>query len=75
MDGVPELNDGFESEGSRGTIYGKHMEGHFPGSSSNWKSNYLTKQIHEDVIVMQHEGHGHTGSIREHGIILETDEW
>ncbi|KAK6238637.1 hypothetical protein QUC31_004106 [Theobroma cacao] len=27
FDGVPEVKDGFESEGS---IHGKHMEGHFP---------------------------------------------
>ncbi|XVE72493.1 hypothetical protein DITRI_Ditri11bG0043500 [Diplodiscus trichospermus] len=78
LDGVPELNDGFEYEGSRGTIHGKQMEGHFPGSSSNWKINDLTKQIHEDVNEMQYEGNGHTDTFPkaalDHGIIFEDDD-
>ncbi|XWS75837.1 hypothetical protein CRYUN_Cryun01aG0126300 [Craigia yunnanensis] len=78
LDGVPELNDGFESEGSRGTIHGKHMEGHFSGSSSNWRNNDLTKRIHEDGIEMQHEGHGHTDTlpkaVLDYGIILGSDD-
>ncbi|KAK8669440.1 hypothetical protein V6N13_106871 [Hibiscus sabdariffa] len=62
LDGVPEVNDGFESEGSRG----KHMEGMFPGSSSSiWKYKDLSKQIHDNVIEMQHEEHGHMDALPE----------
>ncbi|GMI66267.1 ENHANCED DOWNY MILDEW 2 [Hibiscus trionum] len=56
LDGVPEVNDGFESEGRRG----KQLESRFPGSSSIWMNDELSKQqIHDNVIEMQHEGHGH----------------
>ncbi|XVF21075.1 hypothetical protein REPUB_Repub12eG0059400 [Reevesia pubescens] len=76
LDGVPESNHGLESEGSRGTTYGKHMEGNFPGSSSNWKNGDLTKQIHEDVIEMQHEGHCYKDTLQkavlDYGVTLET---
>ncbi|OMO52936.1 Zinc finger, PHD-type [Corchorus capsularis] len=65
FDGVPEVSDGFESEGSRGTsTYRNPMQGHFPPSNSVWKNNEWTRQQqHEDVIGMQHEGNGHTDAL------------
>ncbi|GMI86650.1 hypothetical protein HRI_002334300 [Hibiscus trionum] len=55
LDGVPEVTDGFESEGRRG----KQLEGQFPGSSSIWMNNDLSKQqIHNNVIEAQHEQEG-----------------
>lgn len=78
LDGVPEMNDGFESEGSRGTIHGRYVEGQFPGSSSLWKNNDIPKQIHDNVIEMQPEGHGHMDAspkaASDNGIALETDD-
>ncbi|KAK5784291.1 protein ENHANCED DOWNY MILDEW 2-like isoform X1 [Gossypium arboreum] len=78
LDGVPEMNDGFESEGSRGTVHGKNMEGQFPGSSSIWKNNDFPKKIHDKVIEMQPEGHGHMDAspkaASDNGIALETDD-
>ncbi|XP_052480104.1 protein ENHANCED DOWNY MILDEW 2 isoform X7 [Gossypium raimondii] len=78
LDGVPEMNDGFESEGSRGTVHGKDMEGQFPGSNSIWKNNDFPKQIHDKVIEMQPEGHGHMDAspkaASDNGIALETDD-
>ncbi|KAE8654895.1 Detected protein of confused Function [Hibiscus syriacus] len=75
LDGVPEVNDGFEPEGSRG----KHMEGQFPGSSSIWMNNDLSKQhIHDNVIEMQHVGHGHMDALPEaavdYGKALQADD-
>ncbi|KAG4120682.1 hypothetical protein ERO13_D11G158200v2 [Gossypium hirsutum] len=78
LDGVPEMNDGFESEGSRGTVHGKDMEGQFPGSNSIWKNNDFPKQIHDKVIEMQPEGHGNMDAspkaASDNGIALETDD-
>ncbi|PPR90597.1 hypothetical protein GOBAR_AA30089 [Gossypium barbadense] len=78
LDGVPEMNDGFESKGSRGTVHGKNMEGQFPGSSSIWKNNDFPKKIHDKVIEMQPEGHGHMDAspkaASDNGIALETDD-
>ncbi|PPD67415.1 hypothetical protein GOBAR_DD35708 [Gossypium barbadense] len=78
LDCVPEMNDGFESEGSRGTVHGKDMEGQFPGSNSIWKNNDFPKQIHDKVIEMQPEGHGNMDAspkaASDNGIALETDD-
>ncbi|KAG4174938.1 hypothetical protein ERO13_A11G151300v2 [Gossypium hirsutum] len=78
LDGVPEMNDGFESKGSRGTVHGKNMKGQFPGSSSIWKNNDFPKKIHDKVIEMQPEGHGHMDAspkaASDNGIALETDD-
>ncbi|KAE8668714.1 hypothetical protein F3Y22_tig00112285pilonHSYRG00014 [Hibiscus syriacus] len=75
LDGVPEVNDGFESEGSRG----KHVQGQFPGSSSIWKNNELSKQQnHKNVIEMQHVGPVHMDALPEaavhYGTALQADD-
>ncbi|XVF71803.1 hypothetical protein PTKIN_Ptkin12aG0068500 [Pterospermum kingtungense] len=59
LDGVPELIDGFEFEGSRAIIHGK--------------------QIYEDALEMQHNGHGRLDTLPNEvsdygGIILDTDD-
>ncbi|KAL1072648.1 hypothetical protein V6Z11_D11G167300 [Gossypium hirsutum] len=53
LDGVPEMNDGFESEGSRGTVHGKDMEGQFPGSNRHGNMDASPKAASDNGIALE----------------------